>query len=334
LQEITEWKHVDVATFHNEIVPANEPAIIRSLVAKWPAVTRCQSSADTACKYLNGLYNGTPVYTIVAPPEAGGRFFYRDDLKGVNFKRGQIPLGQVLAQIMAQGNGRNEHALAVQAMSVRETLPDFEKQNSLSLIDSSVAPTMWIGNRGRVAPHFDVHRNLACVIAGRRQFILFPPEQIANLYLGPVLDAPGGVPVSLVDIWNPDLERFPRYANALAAAQEAILEPGDALYIPSLWWHGVASLERLNVLVNYWWDGIVAGGVSPNDTLLHGMLTIAGLDKSQRQAWRDYFDYFVFKSTEDPSAHLPDGLQDISTTMSAEQAEAVRNHLSERLKEQ
>lgn len=277
--------------------------------------------------------NGEPAYTIAAPPDAGGRFFYSDDLKGVNFKRGQIPLPQVLGQLLAQSDESASHSIAVQALSIRDNLPGFEKENPINLIDAAVPPTMWIGNNGFVAPHYDVHRNLACVIAGRRQFILYPPEQIANLYPGPILDAPGGVPISLVDVWNPDFEKFPRYAEAQEAAQEAVLEPGDAIYIPSLWWHGVASLESVNVLVNYWWDGINPGGISPNDSLLHAMLAIKGLDESQRQAWRDYFDYYVFQSGENPAAHLPSELKDIVTTLSPEQTRAVRDFLSQHLDE-
>lgn len=331
MRKIAEWQQVDFDTFHDEIVPANKPALIRSLVGDWPAVVNSRGSSAATCEYLRRLDNGTPVYTIAAPPSAGGRFFYSDDLEGVNFKRGQIPLAQVLAQLLAQDEETTGHTIAVQALSVREALPDFEGENAMALVDPSVPPTMWIGNRGRVAPHYDVHRNLACVVAGRRKFTLFPPDQIANLYPGPVLGAPGGVPISMVDIWNPNLDAFPRYAEAADASQETILEPGDALYIPSLWWHAVAALESINVLVNYWWGGIGATGISPNDTLLHGILAIAGLEDSQRQAWRDFFEYYVFGTGEDPRAHLPSGINDIITTLSAEQDTAVRAFLSAHL---
>lgn len=331
LHKISEWQQIDFDTFRNEVVPANQPALIKSLVKDWPAVDQSNISASATCRYLESLNNGTPVYTIVAPPTAKGRFFYNDDLRGVNFKRGQISLTQVLNQLLADADSSESHAIAVQALSIRETLPGFENDNPIKLLDDSVAPTMWIGNKGRVAPHYDVHRNLACVMAGKRQFILFPPEQIANLYLGPVLDAPGGVPISMVDVWDPDFDRFPRYAEALEVAQEAVLEPGDALYIPSLWWHGVASLEQLNVLVNYWWGGTTSSGVSPSDSLLHSMLSIADLDESQRQAWRDYFDYYVFRCGPDPAAHLPDSINDIVTSLSPEQASTVTEFLSQGL---
>ena len=331
MQRIIEITQADPETFHKEVVPANRPAVIRSLTRDWRIVNENSKSAAGLSRYLQNLDSGVAVYTIAAAPDAGGRFFYSDDLKGLNFKRGQIPLAQVLGQLLTQEEDAAAHSIAVQSLPVRDVLPTFEAQNPMSLLDASVAPTMWIGNRGKVAPHYDVHRNLACVAAGKRHFTLFPPDQIANLYPGPILGAPGGVPISMVDIWNPDLERYPRYAEALEAAQEATLEPGDAIYIPSLWWHAVESLESLNVLVNYWWGGIAESSVSPNDSLLHAMMTIAGLDDAQRQAWRDYFDYYVFRKGEDPQAHLPDGFQDITTSLGADQANDVRRFLAEKL---
>lgn len=333
LHKVAEWHQVDFETFHKDVVPTNAPALIRSLVGDWPAVDQSRQSAAATCQYLRNLDNGKPVYTIAAPPDVGGRFFYSDDLKGVNFNKGQIPLAQVLGQLMAHGDESDVHSIAVQALSIRDTLPNFESENPIGLLDASIPPTMWIGNRGRVAPHYDVHRNVACVMAGKRRFMLYPPEQIANLYLGPVLGAPGGVPISLVDVWNPDFDKFPRYRQALEVVQEATLEPGDAIYIPSLWWHGVESLDRVNVLVNYWWGGINKSGISPNDSLLHAMMSVAELDDAQKQAWRDFFDYFVFRTVEDPEAHLPNGIQDISTSLSPEQARTVRELLSAHLDE-
>ena len=111
-----------------------------------------------------------------------------------------------------------------------------------------------MGNRAVVGPHNDHPDNIACVIAGRRRFRLFPPEQFANLYIGPLELNPAGRPVSFVSVNAPDLARYPRYARALEASREAELEPGDAIYIPSMWWHSVESLEPFNLLVNYWWE--------------------------------------------------------------------------------
>ena len=328
MKAIREWLSKDRESFESEVAGSAEPVVIRSLVRDWVAVGKGRDPGEF-CRYLEELDRGAPVYTIAASPDAGSRFFYSEDLKGLNFKRGQIPLPQVLGQLLAQIDDEKAHSIAVQSLPVRDVLPDFEADNPMPLLDA--APTMWIGNRGKVAPHYDVHRNVACVVAGRRHFTLYPPDQIANLYPGPILGAPGGVPISMVDIWDPDFDKHPGYADAGETAQEATLEPGDAIYIPTLWWHAVESLEAINVLVNYWWGGTADTDLSPNDSLLHALLTIAQLDDDQREAWRAYFDYYVFRTGRDPQAHLPGGLDDIVTSLSPEQAGSVRQFLAEKL---
>ncbi|HEX8555798.1 MAG TPA: cupin-like domain-containing protein, partial [Sphingomonas sp.] len=143
----------------------------------------------------------------------------------------------------------------------------------------------------------------ACVVAGRRRFTLFPPSQVANLYVGPLEHTISGQPVSMVDLDAPDFDRFPRFADAQQSALIADLDPGDALYVPSLWWHHVKSAERFNLLVNYWWSEERDG--SAFECLIHGLLAIRDLPERERESWRAFFDHFVFRPPPDAVAHLP-----------------------------
>jgi hypothetical protein len=300
-------------------------------VSDLPIVKAAKKSPSEAARYLRSFDNNTPLYTIVGEPGIDRRFFYQDDLQGVNFQRTQATLTTVLDNLLALQSSDNPHSIAIQAASIRDALPGFDKENTLTLLDESVEPTLWLGNSAIVAPHFDVHDNVACVVVGRRKFTLFPPDQIVNLYVGPTLDAPGGVPISMVDLRQPDFDRYPNFLKALSVAQEALLEPGDAIFIPTPWWHAVESLDKINALINYWWGGLADGALSPNHSLLHSMLTIAKLSPAQRESWRHFFDYFVFQTSGDPAAHLPDGLNDIVTTLSPEQRKNVFEFLKERL---
>ena len=95
---------------------------------------------------------------------------------------------------------------------------------------------------------------MAIVIGGWRRFTLFPPEQVDNLDVGPLHFTIAGPPVSMVDLLHPDFERYPRFATALEHAVMAELGPGDALFIPPLWWHDVEALDGVNVRMSYWWE--------------------------------------------------------------------------------
>ena len=138
-----------------------------------------------------------------------------------------------------------------------------------------------------------------------------------------MLSSPGGVPTSSVNIREPDASRHPRYAEAAASAKQATLKPGDAIYIPSLWWHAVESLDTLNLLANYWFSRDEARALSLSDCLSHAMLAISHLPRAQRARWKRYFDHLVFRLDEDPAAHLPGDLEDLLSTPGFDQRETI-----------
>src|SRR3569833_2823224 len=133
---------------------------------------------------------------------------------------------------------------------------------------------------------------------------MFPPDQIAKLYVGPLDLTPAGQSVSLVDVRNPDLSRFPRFAAAREVAEVADLGPGDAVYVPALWWHHVEALDDFNVLVNYWWREVPEFFDSPSSSLLHCLLTIKSLPPEQRARWKTVFDYLIFQTDAPALEHL------------------------------
>ena len=68
------------------------------------------------------------------------------------------------------------------------------------------------------------------LISGRKQIVLFTPDQEDFLYGGQV------------DVFNPDFKKFPLYVNTTSV--EVNLEPGEILYIPPRWYHQVKNLEN------------------------------------------------------------------------------------------
>jgi hypothetical protein len=325
--EIAQWGEVDVTTFRDRIYSTNQPAALRGMVRHWPAVQKGSASAQAMCDYLLGLPQGAPVPLLTAHPSVKGRLFFQDDTQGPNFQRLTVPLVTSLQALLAQLEDPAPPALFVESALLSDCLPTFALDNRLDLLDRSVAPAgdslanrsvapagdslanrsvaprIWIGNAVKIQTHCDFSNNIACVLAGRRRFTLFPPEQLPNLYPAPLDITLAGVPVSMVPLQDPDFERYPRFRHALAAAKVIELETGDALFIPYGWWHHVESLMPFNVLVNYWWNDRPPVS-SPADCLLHGLLALRSLPPAERAVWRHLFDYYVFQTHGDPLAHL------------------------------
>lgn len=307
------------------------PVVMRGLVAHWPAVAAARMSDRAIVDYLCRETALRPVGAIAASASEQGRFFYTHDLTRLNFVRASGRLEFFLNDLLSAAAMPDAPAMAVQSEDIAGLLPAFADANRLPLLPD-VAPRIWIGNRIRVAPHYDAKENVACCVAGRRRFTLFPPEQIANLYPGPFELTPAGTPVSMVDPAAPDLARYPRFAEAAQHASAATLEPGDAIYIPYGWWHGVESLDPVSILVNYWWaPGQPEGIGSPYDALLHALLAFKHLPPDQRAVWRGMLEHYVFEQDGDPAAHLPDHAKGIigppSPARFAQMRELIRQAL-------
>jgi len=329
---VREFTQVD-ASRRDELLSQKTPAVLRGFIRDWPAVRAGRESAAVLTEYLRRFDSGALVDAIMTPPEVEGRIHYNEALSGFNFHRNRLPLSQIAEQVLRYARFEKSPAVAAQSALVRDCLPGFTAENSLELLSAEVSPRIWLGNRITTPAHVDEWNNLACVVAGRRRFTLFPPEQIGNLYVGPLDFAPTGAPMSLVSLHAPDLNRFPKFRAALAAAQTVELAPGDVLFIPPLWWHHVESLERFNVLVNYWWHdrhGDGARADSAFEALVHGILSIRSLPPQTRAAWRSFFEQYVFGEERD-LRHIPDDRLGLLGELSPQQRLALRAHLAKRL---
>jgi hypothetical protein len=257
--------------------------------------------------YLRGFYNGRPVQYSYGGPDVSGRPFYSDDFTALNCEVRRSGLDHVLDEIAAHAGDAHPPMYYVASLLIDTCLPGFRSANDLNFAAHGVQapPSIWIGNRVTASCHYDALSNIACCVVGRRRFTLFPPEQIANLYPGPLQPTPGGQAVSVVDFAAPDFTRYPRFHEAFAAHRSAVLEPGDAIFIPSMWWHHVEGLEAFNVLVNYWWSSVPAYIPTPMHALYHALWTIRDRPEREKNAWRQVFDWYVFGPGERAGEHLP-----------------------------
>lgn len=320
----------------DELLQEGEPVVLKGLVRHWPIVQKALQSHEQVIEYLKSFYNGRTVGSYWAGPEIRGRYGYNDDYSDMNFERRRVPLTQVLDSILEHLYDDEPPSRYVGSTTIDACLPGFREHNDVpfdqpQFIDQPPLASIWLGNPSVIAAHYDAPNNLVCCAAGKRRFTLFPPDQIHNLYPGPLEPTPGGQAISLVDFAAPDLERFPNFHKALQSAQVAELEPGDALFYPSMWWHQVEGLDRFNVMINYWWNSVPSYMGTPMNVLKHALLSLRDRPEQERAAWREVFDYYVFGDIELSRQHIPEQAQGELAPLDHIRARQLRAWLINRL---
>ena len=309
------------------VLESVEPVLLKGLVADWSVVKAGRQSARAVADYVRGFYSGKPVTAAYASPEIKGKIGYNDALNGFNFQASSVPLDEFLDRLFSHIDDAEPPASYVGSTLVDQWFPGFRQENDLVLDVVSPLVSLWIGNQITVSAHFDFTDNIACCVAGRRRFTVFPPDQLENLYVGPWDRTPAGQAISLVDLRDPDYDRYPKFREALKTARDFVLEPGDALFLPSMWWHNVEGLDGLNMLVNFWWRSTPRYMGTPLNVLKHALLGLRGLPPAQREAWRNILNYYVFDADDDATAHIPESSRGILGTLDENSARQLRAEL-------
>ena len=167
---------------------------------------------------FKSMDRGTPAPVMEAPASTQGRFGYNSDVREFTFSTRQRSISETLDRIERQIDlTERTHHRDARCCRLPRTMPDFVRQDPMPLLAAGRAANV----AGRACPDANSSRSatttLACVIAGLRRFVLFPPEQVVNLYIGPI-DNPAAA-FNRVDLEAPDFSRFPRFAKAFGRSR-------------------------------------------------------------------------------------------------------------------
>ena len=291
------------------LTEAAQPLVLRGIARHWALTEQAQQSPANAVDYLKPFYNGRPSMIYRASAAIKGRYFYSQNAASLNYESVRENVSEFFDELVTLPEDKS---LYMASAPLDKFFPGLKAQVQFSetpkLIpeaDYNPLVSIWVGNQSLASCHFDGQENIACCVAGKRRIVVFPPEQISNLYPGPVERTPGGQVISMVDFHHPDHQRFPKFKAALKHAQIAELEPGDGIFIPSMWWHQVEGLSDFNILVNYWWSQAPAFLGSGMPALFHAMLAIRDRPAREKAAFKALFDYYVFGDAAVPAAHIP-----------------------------
>ncbi len=326
MKEVEAREVADAAALSDLLDSNPQPFVVRGLVKDWPLVREGIKSAREAREYLLGKARNAPFAVTIGEPGRDGRLFYDDDF-GMNFRNARGKLADIFRGFDDNEGRSDAPAIYLTSVDMKLFFDGLVEDNFSPVAERDPLHSIWIGTATRVAAHNDFPRNLACCAVGRRRFTIFPPEQFANLYIGPLENTPAGRAVSMVDFHDPDLDAYPRFSEALDNAQMAELEPGDAIYIPSMWWHHVEGLSPFNVLVNYWWRDTPAYLGQPQEALNHAILALRDLPRDERMFWRKLFDHYVFENPPEVAEHIPDKARGILAPLTAKTAGQIRAFL-------
>lgn len=313
------------------LADADQPVVLRRIAARWPLVAAGGKGAAEVRRYLLAFARDR-LFEVQIGRGGAERVFY-DAHMALDFRIEKMSLAAALTMLEQSATLASPPLIYLPSINIHDYFDGLDRDNRLPLGARSSRAGIWIGGRTRIAAHNDISHNVAVAAVGRRRFTLFPPDQFANLYLGPLEHSPGGRPVSMVDFSAPDWQAHPRFRTALDEARVAELGPGDALFIPSGWYHHVEALDRFNILVNYWWSDEPRFLGHPEDALYHAIFAIRDLPGPKRDEWRALFDHYVFGADTSVAEHIPEQARGILAPLDARSAGQLRAYLLRRLTE-
>lgn len=100
---------------------------------------------------------------------------------------------------------------------------------------------MWLsGDDVRPPIHYDEDHNFFVHVSGKKRFVLYPPWEYPKMYVFPRIHPRWHK--SQVSFDTPNLSKTPKYQQV--KAYEAVLSPGEVLYVPPYWFHHVQSISK------------------------------------------------------------------------------------------
>ncbi|KAK3871793.1 hypothetical protein Pcinc_023080 [Petrolisthes cinctipes] len=251
---------------YRDWIAPNKPVIFRDAVKFWPAVDKWSP------QYLRETVGKKEVSVAVTPNG------YADAPNGGYFvmpEERTMLLSSFLDVMENPGNQPGVFYVQKQNSNFTDEFPELicDAAPDIPWFTEALgkapdAVNFWMGDeRAVTSMHKDHYENVYCVVSGHKDFILLPPTDVpwvpyANLppatykEINPgefvIEENPGeDVPWISIDPLKPDIESYPQYKHA--SPIRCRVEAGDAMYLPSLWFHHVRQSHAC-IAVNYWYD--------------------------------------------------------------------------------
>lgn len=220
LQNIPRRRNLSIEEFQEEYFKPEKPVVIEDLTSSWPAREKWNFDyfREKAGDVVVPLYNGEP---------AKGRQSSHGPAKKIPFKE--------YIDILENGPTDLRMFFFNLLQNCPELIEDFEYPE-LGVKFFKKLPVLFVGGEGSsVVMHYDMDlaNNFHFNFVGKKRVILYPPDQSGLIYKVPY----SIVSMEIINMDAPDFSRYP--ALAKAKGFETVMNHGDALFMPSKWWHYV-----------------------------------------------------------------------------------------------
>ncbi len=220
LKPIPRVTAIDKETFLKEYFKPQQPVVMENLSEDWPAQQKWDFEyfRRKAGNVVVPLYDGQPAKGKQKSHKPARRVKMSEYIDVL--KSGPTDLRMFFFNLL---------------QNCPDLLGDF-KYPEIGVKFFKKLPVLFVGGEGaKVLMHYDMDlaNNFHFNFAGTKRFILYPPSETKYLYKVPY----SIVSMETLDMDNPDFNKFP--ALEFANGYEVTLNHGDALFIPSKWWHFV-----------------------------------------------------------------------------------------------
>ena len=224
-RQVAVMEKPDAAKFFERYYFANQPVVVKGLMADWPAL-------DTwSPQWLAEKYGECEV-EVTSDRDADPRF---ED----NFvKHRQTMKLAVFIDRISERAGNDCYIVSknrtLDVAPMAGLLEDIRIPEGF-LTDGDRAPSLWFGPAGTITPlHHDSTNIFFGQVLGSKRIRLAPPFEIGNLYNDRAC-------FSAIDLDAIDAGRYPLVREACVL--DVTVDPGDFLLLPVGWWHMVRSLS-------------------------------------------------------------------------------------------
>ncbi|MHA7628034.1 cupin-like domain-containing protein [Corallococcus sp. M7] len=227
-RELEVREGVSPEEFFRRYFLGHRPVVLRGLMADWPAMKRW------SLPYFRERFGTVEVEVMV------GRDANPEHAAEQDRHRARMPFSEFLTRVETAGETNDFYMVPRNENWGREGLAPLREdlRAPAGLIDPSLRAdqlTLLLGPAGTVTPlHHDNMNILLGQVMGRKHVRLVPSFERHRVY-------PHRGTFSHVDAAKPDLAAHPLFAEATVL--EAVLEPGDMVFLPVGWWHWVKALD-------------------------------------------------------------------------------------------